>query len=427
MIDVAIIREQPDIVKKKIADKKSDPALVDTFLDLDTKWRTATSALDEKRRVQKELSAARKIEEAQANKEEIKKIEEEVALTEKERDTILRQFPNLADDDVPVGRDESENVVVRSWGSVPQFNFEPRDHMELGENLGIIDTARAAEVTGSRFAYLKGDGALLELALVSYATSVVTNPEIIRSLAQKISPDHPIAPFIPVVPPVMIRPEIFDRMGRLDPKEDRYYIPSDDIYLIGSAEHTLGPLHMDQTVLESALPIRYVGFSTAFRREAGSYGRDVKGILRMHQFDKIEIESFTTKELGRNEQDFIVSIQEYLMQSLELPYHVVSVCTGDMGTPDARQLDIETWIPSQNVYRETHSSDYVTDYQSRRLKTRVKRTNGETELVHMNDATVFAIGRTLIAILENNQQADGSITIPKVLRPYMGGKEKISN
>jgi seryl-tRNA synthetase len=180
---------------------------------------------------------------------------------------------------------------------------------------------------------------------------------------------------------------------------------------------------MDETIPHQNLPIRYVGFSTAFRREAGSYGRDVKGILRMHQFDKIEIESFTTAENSRSEQDFIVALQEYLMQSLELPYQVVSVCTGDMGAPDARQIDIETWMPSQKKYRETHSSDMVSDYQARRLKTRVKRADGTVELAHMNDATVFAIGRTLIAIIENNQTANGTIRIPAVLQSYMGKTE----
>ncbi len=427
MLDVALLREQPDVVRKKLADKKANPELVGSFTQLDSQWRALTQQLDEKRRLQKELSAARKIEEAQANKEEIKKLEEQLTGVEGERDAILKQLPNLADDDVPVGADENENVVVRTWGTPATFDFAVRDHMQLGEALGIIDTQKAAEVSGSRFSYLKGDAALLELALVSHAMAVLTNETILKEIAQSVGFTGSAASFVPVVPPVMIRPEVFARMARLEPTEDRYYIPSDDVYMVGSAEHTLGPLHMDETLPENSLPVRYVGFSTAFRREAGSYGRDVKGILRMHQFDKVEIESFTTKEMGRAEQDFIVAIQEYLMRSLELPHRVISVCTGDMGAPDRRQIDIETWIPSQGVYRETHSSDYVGDYQARRLKTRVKRTSGETELVHMNDATVFAVGRTIIAILENNQQADGSIVIPKVLRPYVGGKEKIVN
>ncbi|HUZ92396.1 MAG TPA: aminoacyl--tRNA ligase-related protein, partial [Candidatus Paceibacterota bacterium] len=207
-----------------------------------------------------------------------------------------------------------------------------------------------------------------------------------------------------------------------EPKEERYYIPSDDAYLVGSAEHTLGPLHMDETIPEENLPLRYVGFSTAFRREAGSYGKDTKGILRVHQFDKIEIESFTLPEYAVTEQDFIVAIQENMMWELELPYQVVQICTGDMGGPDARQIDIETWIPSQGKYRETHTSDYMGDYQARRLNTKVKRKSGKTEFVHMNDATAFAIGRTLIAIMENYQTKDGKIEVPKVLQKYLGKK-----
>jgi seryl-tRNA synthetase len=220
----------------------------------------------------------------------------------------------------------------------------------------------------------------------------------------------------------MIRPEVFQRMARLEPKEERYYIPSDDIYLIGSAEHTLGPLHMDETIQEDRLPIRYLGFSTAFRREAGSYGKDTRGILRVHQFDKLEMESFVSPEEGFAEQDFFVAIQEYLVHSLGLPYQVVAICTGDMGNPDVRQFDIEMWIPSQGKYRETHTSDYMGDYQARRLATKMKRKDGKTEFVHMNDATAFAIGRTLIAIMENYQTADGKIMVPEVLQKYVGKK-----
>jgi len=232
-------------------------------------------------------------------------------------------------------------------------------------------------------------------------------------------------PFTAVVPPVFMRPQVMNRMARLDPIEDRFFFEKDDLILIGSAEHTLGPLHMDETVKEEALPIRYVGYSTAFRREAGSYGKDTKGILRQHQFDKIEMESFTLPEDGLAEQELMVGVQEYLLQQLGLPYQVVLVCTGDMGFPDQRQIDIETWMPGQNTYRETHSADYVGGFQARRLNTRVKRADNSVEHVHMNDATAFAIGRTLIAILENYQNEDGSVTIPEVLRPYMGGKEKM--
>jgi len=222
----------------------------------------------------------------------------------------------------------------------------------------------------------------------------------------------------------MIKPDVYTKMARLSPedKTERYYIPSDDIYLVGSAEHTLGPIHIDQIIPEADLPIRYVAFSTAFRREAGSYGKDTRGILRVHQFDKIEMESFSKPEDSVLEQNFFVAIQEYLVKSLEIPYQVVSICTGDMGKPDARQIDIECWIPSQKKYRETHTSDLMTDYQARRLNTKLKRRDGKIEFVHMNDATAFAIGRILVAILENYQQKDGSIKVPKVLQKYCGFK-----
>ncbi|MDD5590278.1 MAG: serine--tRNA ligase, partial [Candidatus Portnoybacteria bacterium] len=257
-------------------------------------------------------------------------------------------------------------------------------------------------------------------ALIQYAYSVLTDEKILKEIIDSAKLEIEPKTFIPIIPPVFIKPEPFSGMARLEPKEERYYIPSDDLFLIGSAEHTLGAMHMEETFAEGDLPARYAGFSTAFRREAGSYGKDTKGILRVHQFDKLELESFSLPEKSKAEQDFIVAIQEYLMKSLDIPYRVVMICTGDMGAPDARQIDIEAWLPGQNQYRETHTSDSNTDYQSRRLNIRVKRTGGDVDFVHMNDATVFAVGRTLIAILENYQQKDGSVLIPEVLQKYAG-------
>jgi len=223
----------------------------------------------------------------------------------------------------------------------------------------------------------------------------------------------------------MIRPEVFTKMARLseEDKDERYYLPSDDLYLIGSAEHTLGPLHMNESINEKDAPVRYVGFSPSFRREAGSYGKDTRGILRVHQFDKVEIETFTTIEKQDEEHEFVVAIQEYLMQSLKIPYRVMLLSTGDMGKPDARQIDIESWMPGQDKYRETHSADMMGDYQSRRLKTKIKNKDGGNEYAAMIDATVFAIGRTLIAIMENYQTEKGTIKIPKVLQKHVGVKE----
>ena len=422
MLDIELLRNEAERVKKGVKAKNADPKLVDDFLKLDGGWRSLRKEVDEKRAEQKKLSEKRDIEGGKKNKEEIKTLEARMGEVEKKREDIWLKIPNLPSDDTPEGKDDSQNTVVRKQGKPREFDFEPKDHLTLGEALGIIDTERASEVSGTRFAYLKGDAVLLQGALVHYALEIFTNPEIIRSNAQGVRPEHADKPFIPVVPPVMIKPEVFQRMARLEPKEERYHIPSDDLYLVGSAEHTLGPLHMDETIPEDQLPIRYIGYSTAFRREAGSYGKDTRGILRLHQFDKIELESFTAPEDGLAEQDFFVAMQEYLMWSLELPYQIVMCCTGDQGDPDARHLDLETWMPAQKKYRETHSADYMSDYQARRLNTRVKRKDGKTEFVHTNDATGFAIGRTLIAIIENYQTKDGKIEVPKVLQKYVGKK-----
>ncbi len=404
MLDIKLIRENPDLIKTFVSRKRGDVTKVDQALSLDEQRRKLLIEIESLRGERNKLTQG-DIENGKKIKTRLKEIEPELKKVDDELYLTMRQIPNIIADGVPDGKDDTENVVIRKWGTPKHFDFPVLDHVELGEKLGLIDIETAGKVSGPRFAYLKGELALMEYALVQYS---------MHKLYKK--------GFIPVVPPVMIKPEIYIKMARLDPGQEveRYHMPSDDLYLIGSAEHTLGPMHMDQVIDEKKLPIRYVGFSTAFRREAGSYGKDTRGILRVHQFDKVEMECFTTPEKGIEEQDYLVSIQEEIMQELELPYQVVMVCTGDMGGPDARQIDIETCMPAQNKYRETHSADYMTDYQSRRLNTRVKLSNGKTEFVHMNDATCIAIGRTLIAILENFQNADGSVTIPPALRPYLG-------
>jgi len=435
MLDVELIRKDPEKVKRGIAKKNADQGLVDEFLNLDKKWREAVQKTDELRAQLNKLSKERKIDEAKKVKEMIKAAELELPALEKDREAVLYKLPNLPDDDVPVSRDASGNKVLRKWPTVAKAmagkseptksNFKPKDHIELGEQLGILDTETAGKVSGSRFSYLKGGAVLLEFAIIRWVFDILTNEKILKKIAAKVGKGYSSKPFIPVLPPVMIKPEIFKKMARLDPgqEEERYHLPKDELYLIGSAEHTLGPLHMGEAIAEEKFPLRYVGFSTSFRREAGSYGKDVKGILRQHQFDKLEIESFTAPENSRKEQDFIVAIQEYLVQELGLPYQVVHIATGDMGGPDARQIDIEVWMPGQNQYRETHTSDMMTDYQARRLGTKIRRADGKTEFVHMNDATVFAIGRILIAILENYQTKEGTVKIPRVLRKYSGIKE----
>jgi len=339
---------------------------------------------------------------------------------------LMYKVPNIYSDDTPIGLTEDENIVLRQVGEKPVFDFTPLEHWQLGKNLDLIDTEKSAEVSGARFAYLKGDLVLLQFALIQWVLSTLQNSTIIQESIHKLGLGNlSKKAYNPIIPPVLMKAEVMKRMGRLDPIDDRYQTTEDGLMLVGSAEHTLGPLHIDEILDYKQLPLRYVGYSTAFRREAGTYGKDMKGILRLHQFDKIEIEVFSDQDSGFAEQDLIVAIQEYFMQQLELPYQVVLKCTADMGTPDIRAYDIETWLPGQNQYRETHTSDYMGDFQSRRLQTRYKDIEGKRHFVHMNDATVFAIGRIIIAIMENYQQADGSIVIPKVLRSYLA-KEIIS-
>ena len=423
MVDIKYIRENPEKVKEACKAKQVE-CDIDNILKLDEERRALLKEVEELKAQQNKLGKDG-IEEGKKLKEQIKEREPQLKKVEENLDAALLEVPNIPLDDVPRGKDESENQVIKKWGAPAKFDFKPKDHVALGESLGIIDIESAAKITGSRFAYLKGDAVFLEFALVQHAMEVLTSEKTLQKIANSVEKGYSAKPFVPVIPPVMIRPEVFRKMGRLTEadKGERYHLQQDDLYLVGSAEHTLGPLHMDESIAEDRLPLRYLGFSTAFRREAGSYGKDTKGIFRVHQFDKLEMESFTTPEDSVKEQNFLVAIQEYLMQSLEIPYQVVMICTGDMGKPDARQLDIEAWIPSEGKYRETHTADLMTDYQARRLNTKVKRKDGKTEFVHMNDATAFAIGRTLIAIMENYQQKDGSIKIPKVLQGYIGKKE----
>src|SRR3989339_1330092 len=435
MLDIKFIRENKEAVEEN-AKNRGASVDIDKILSLDKQRRkiivqvealraNQNKASDEIAKEKEPATRQAKIDEMKKVKEELAALEPSLKKIEEEYAKLLGSVPNMAMADVPKGKDENENVPIRQVGKIPEFDFKPKEHWEIGEALNIIDTKRAAKVSGARFGYLKGGAALMEFALIQLVFSVVTDERILKKIIKAAKLKIESKPFIPVVPPVLIKTEPFKRMARLEPREERYYIPEDDLYLVGSAEHTLGALHMDEIFNESDLPVRYIGFSTAFRREAGSYAKDLKGILRVHQFDKAEMESFCLPEKSIEEQNLFVAIQEHLMQLLKIPYQVVMICTGDMGAPDARQIDIEAWLPGQNRYRETHTADLMTDYQSSNLNTKVKRPNGKTEFVHMNDATAFAIGRMLIAIIENYQQKDGSVKIPKVLQPYMGGMEII--
>jgi seryl-tRNA synthetase len=435
MLDIKFIRDNKEIVQSG-AKKKHVDIDIDRLIELDDQRLKELKEVEELRgeinRVSNDIARDQDpalkiqlIEEMRTVKEELKQKEEKLKVTLEEWQKLMIEIPNIPSVDTPDGPDETGNVVLRNWGEKPNFDFTPKEHYEIGENLGIIDNTTAAETSGARFTYLKGDLVLMQYALINFLFEILTNKEILEKITKDKNINVNPKPFVPVVPPFMVKSNIYLKMGRLDPKEDKYKIENEDLYLIGSAEHSLGPIHMNKTLNEEELPIRYVGYSPAFRKEAGSYGKDTKGILRMHQFEKLELETFCLPENSIQEQEFLVAIQEYFLQALNLPYQVVSICTGDMGKPDYRQIDIETWMPGQNVYRETHTADLTGNFQSRRLNTKVKRTDGKTELVHINDATICAIGRTLIAILENYQQADGSVKIPEVLRKYMGNKEFI--
>lgn len=426
MLDINYIRENTEEVKKKVGAKNFDAKLVDEVVKLDEKRRKLIAEIDQLRAERNKAAENKDIEKGKKVKEGLQKLEPELKEAEEKYKDILWKIPNLYSEDTPVGKDESHNKILRKWGDPKKFNFKIKDHVEIGKNLGIIDSDKAAKVSGARFNYLIGDAALLQNALHQFAISILTDEKKLKEIAGKVEKGYSVKPFMPVVPPLFINPDVYRKMARLtdETEVERYAIPRDNQYLIGSAEHTLGPIHMDETLNEKDLPLRYFAFTPAFRREAGSYGKDTRGILRQHQFDKVEMESFTTPADGLKEQEFFVAIEEYLMQELQLPYQVLICSTGDMGDPDFRHIDIETWIPSQDKYRETHSSDYMTDYQARRLNTKVKTKDGN-DFVYMNDATVFAIGRTMIAILENYQNEDGSVTVPKVLQKWMG-KEKIS-
>lgn len=428
MLDIKFIRDNQEVVLEAIKNKQMNVSL-DHLLSLDDQRRKLTIETEALRSRRNEIAEKLKkgkdeklIEESKVLKESLGKLDLELEEVEATWTEAMQQIPNIPLPEVPIGTNETENVVVKKWGEPTKFKFAPKDHLDLGETLDIIDMQRAAKVAGARFGYWKGGAARLELALMQFVFETLTTQETIKQIADTVEGGYIAKPFIPVIPPVIIKPEVYKRTGRLSEqdKEDKYHLDQDDLYLIGSAEHTLVTLHMDETLKEDILPLRYVGFSTCFRREAGSYGKDTRGMLRVHQFDKIEMESFAPKELSMKEHLFFVAIQEHLMQRLNLPYQLVMNCTGDMGKPNARQIDVETWIPAQNKYRETHSADYVTDFQARRLNTKVRRKSGETELLHTNDATAIAMPRALIAIMENYQQEDGSIMVPEVLRKYTG-------
>lgn len=430
MLDIRFIRDNAEAVREN-ARRKGFEVNIDELLRLDSSRRELQQATDSLRETRNEIASRMKgskpseelIAEGKRLKDELAEKETTVKETEKAFNDLLKQVPNMALADVPVGASEDENVVAKEVGEPPQFGFAPKNHAELAEARGWLDKERAAKVAGSRFAYVKGDLALLWFALLNFAFSVLTNEETLKKIIADNNLSVSSKPFIPVLPPAVARTETYDATARLNKEEQTYKLADDDLWLNASAEHTMAPMYLGEVLAEEQLPIRYIGYTTAFRREAGTYGKDMEGIFRLHQFNKLEMESFTTAETSLDEHLFMVAIQEYLMLQLQLPYRVVLKCTADIGGPNARGIDIDTWLPGQGRYRETHTADLITDYQARRMNTRIRRASG-LEFAHTNDATVFS-ERPMIAILENYQQADGSVRIPEVLRPYMGGRQVI--
>lgn len=427
MLDIKFIRQNQEKVREALKNKKSDLDL-DKLLASDERRRHLLGESETLKAEQNKRSKGPQspvdLEELKALKEKIKLIEGELKCVEDDYEKLMMMVPNIPTDDTPIGNGEAENVVSKKVGEPRQFDFPVKDHWQIGQDKDLIDKERAAKISGSRFAYIKGDLVRLQFAVFQFAMDELSNQKVIRKIIKDAKLCVSDKPFMPVLPPYLIKTDTYRATGRLNGEEITYKLEGDDLWLNASAEHSLAPMYQGEILNEQQLPIRYLGYTTAFRREAGTYGKDMEGILRMHQFDKLEMESFTTKENGFQEHLFLIAVQEYLMQQLKIPYRVLLKCTAEIGGPNARGVDIETWMPGQNRYRETHTADYMTDFQARRLQTRVRRLSGEVEFVHTNDATALS-QRPLIAILENYQTKKGTIEVPKVLRKYMGGMKEI--
>ncbi len=430
MIDIAFIRENADLVTTAAKNKNVDVDLI-RLLELDEQRRGHIGAIEELRAKRNELSASTKgqrpsdeqIAEGVKLKEDLAKLEAEFDEVDKEYQELLLSVPNIPTADTPVGKSEEENVVVKTVGHKPEFDFVPKTHAEIAELHDWIDKPRAAKIAGSRFLYLKGSLVRLQFALVNWVMDQLQDEEVIAQIIK--DNDLSLSPkaFVPVIPPMLVRTDAYQATARLNAEETTYKLADDDMWLNASAEHSLANMYMNETLPADQLPIRYIGYATSFRREAGTYGKDMDGMFRNHQFDKLEMETFSTSETGLEEHLLMVSIQEYLLQQLGIHYQVLLKCTADIGTPNARGVDIDSWLPGQDAYRETHTADYMTDYQARRANTKFKTAEGVTGYVHNNDATALVLSRVPIAIMEQYQQADGNVRVPEVLRPYLGNKE----
>ncbi|WP_016906078.1 serine--tRNA ligase [Streptomyces xiaopingdaonensis] len=420
MIDLRLLRDDPDRARASQRARGEDPALVDAVLSADERRRTSTVRFDELRSEQKQLGKripkaepeekAGLLERAGELSRAVKTADAERVAAEERTRELVRQLGNLVHADVPVGGEE-DFTVLETVGTPRDFaaeGFAPRDHLELGDRLGAIDTERGAKVSGARFYYLTGVGALLELALVNAAVAQAT-----------------AAGFTPMLTPALTKSQAMEGTGFLgQAAQDVYQLEQDDLYLVGTSEVALAGYHMDEIIDADRLPLRYAASSPCFRREAGSYGKDTRGIFRVHQFTKVEMFSYVAPEDSEAEHRRLLEWEKEWLSSLELPFQVIDVATGDLGASAARKFDCEAWIPTQGKYRELTSTSDCTEFQSRRLSIRMRDGKHVRPLATLN-GTLCAVPRTLVALLENHQLEDGSVWVPPVLRPYLGGREKL--
>lgn len=425
MLDIKLIRENPEFVKSNLA-KRGNPEngkMLDALVDVDREWRQNLTKLNDLRHDRKlvtvEIAKLKKagkdanceVEKAKAIDIEITAMEKQVVVEEEKIRVYLLQLPNLLHETVPFGKDENDNVQVKTWGKTPKFDFPVKNHIDLALNLDIVDVERAGKVAGSRFFYLKGKGVLLDMGLMSFA---------MEEMAKK--------GYLPVEPPYLMRREPYEGVTALsDFGEVLYKIENEDLYLIATSEHPMAAMYMNEVFKEEDLPLKLAGISACFRKEAGAHGKDTRGIFRTHQFNKIEQFIFCTPEQSWKLHEELLQNAEDLVQKLGLPYRVVNVCTGDIGTVAAKKYDIEAWMPAQDGYREVISCSNCTDYQARRLNIRYREKEGSPikGFVHTLNSTAVATGRTIVSLLENFQQEDGAVVVPQALRKYMGDIEKI--
>jgi len=425
MLGIKLIRENPEIVKSNLV-KRGDFEKLKMLEDLiacDKKWRQFLTRLNEIRHQRKlttteiaELKkkgedVSQKILEAKEVDAEITRLGKKVSEYEEKTRFILMRLPNILHESVPVGKDENDNVPIRTWGETPKFSFSVKDHIELGLSLDIMDIERAGKVSGARFFYLKREGVLLDMALMHFALEEMTKKG-----------------YTPIEPPFLMRRKPYEGVVALSDFEDTLYkIEDEDLYLIATSEHPMAAMFMNETINTEKLPLKLVGVSANFRKEAGAHGRDTRGIFRTRQFNKIEQFVFCKPEESWKIHEELIQNAEDIVQKLGLPYRVVNVCTGDIGTVAAKKYDLEAWMPAQNAYREIISCSNCTDYQARRLNIKYREKEGKPPkgFVHTSNSTAIATGRTMVAILENYQQEDGSVVVPKILRRYMDGTEKI--